>query len=170
MRARFEDASALVEEARTILRTHRREVERAARFFAHPVVDAMAVARIAGLTQASGAPRGPESAHDTGDVEELAQRLARHALCTVAATGAIDVMIPPSIPMIIFGVVGQQSVPALFLAGILPGILLTTADNYQFDHAALERPDLMPAKRPRVEVGPARGRLEYSRREETEEC
>ena len=30
------------------------------------------------------------------------------------------------------------------------GILLTTADNYQFDHAALERPDLMPAKRPRV--------------------
>ena len=30
------------------------------------------------------------------------------------------------------------------------GILLTTADNYNFDHAKLERPDLMPAKRPRV--------------------
>jgi anaerobic selenocysteine-containing dehydrogenase len=30
------------------------------------------------------------------------------------------------------------------------GILLTTADNYQFDHAKLERPDLMPAKRPRI--------------------
>ena len=30
------------------------------------------------------------------------------------------------------------------------GILLTTADNYQFDHAALERPDLMPVKRPRI--------------------
>jgi anaerobic selenocysteine-containing dehydrogenase len=30
------------------------------------------------------------------------------------------------------------------------GILLTTADNYKFDHAKLERPDLMPAKRPRV--------------------
>jgi anaerobic selenocysteine-containing dehydrogenase len=30
------------------------------------------------------------------------------------------------------------------------GILLTTADNYQFDHAALERPDLMPTPRPRV--------------------
>jgi len=29
------------------------------------------------------------------------------------------------------------------------GILLTTADNYNFDHAALERPDLMPAPRPR---------------------
>jgi len=30
------------------------------------------------------------------------------------------------------------------------GILLTTADNYNFDHARLERPDLMPARRPRV--------------------
>jgi hydroxyethylthiazole kinase len=50
----------------------------------------MAVARIAGLTQAAGAPRGPESTHDTDEVAELAQRLARHALCTVAATGAVD--------------------------------------------------------------------------------
>jgi anaerobic selenocysteine-containing dehydrogenase len=30
------------------------------------------------------------------------------------------------------------------------GILLTTADNYKFDHATLERPDLMPTQRPRV--------------------
>jgi anaerobic selenocysteine-containing dehydrogenase len=30
------------------------------------------------------------------------------------------------------------------------GILLTTADNYKFDHATLERPDLMPTPRPRV--------------------
>jgi anaerobic selenocysteine-containing dehydrogenase len=30
------------------------------------------------------------------------------------------------------------------------GILLTTADNYKFDHATLERPDLMPSPRPRV--------------------
>ena len=30
------------------------------------------------------------------------------------------------------------------------GIVLTTADFYGFDHASLERPDLMPARRPRV--------------------
>ena len=30
------------------------------------------------------------------------------------------------------------------------GILLTTADNYHFDHAKLERPDLMPSPPPRV--------------------
>ena len=42
--------------------------------------------------------------------------------------------------------------PALTGAWRAPagGILLTTADNYHFDHAKLERPDLMPAKRPRV--------------------
>ena len=52
----------------------------------------MAVARLAGLTQAAGAPRGPESDHATSEVEDLAQRLARHALCTVAATGAVDII------------------------------------------------------------------------------
>lgn len=52
----------------------------------------MAVARLAGLTQEAGAPRGVDSAHATSEVEELAQRLARHCLCTVAATGEIDIV------------------------------------------------------------------------------
>jgi hydroxyethylthiazole kinase len=52
----------------------------------------MAVARIAGLTQATGAPRGPESTHAPDEIAELAQKLARHALCTVAATGAVDLV------------------------------------------------------------------------------
>ena len=42
----------------------------------------------------------------------------------IASSGAIDILIPPSIPMIIFGIAAQQSVPALFLAGVLPGILI----------------------------------------------
>jgi C4-dicarboxylate transporter, DctM subunit len=42
----------------------------------------------------------------------------------ISSSGAIAVIIPPSIPMIIYGVSAQQSVPALFLAGILPGLLL----------------------------------------------
>lgn len=52
----------------------------------------MAVARLAGLTQEAGAPRGVDSAHTTAQVEELAQKLARHCLCVVAATGEIDVV------------------------------------------------------------------------------
>jgi hydroxyethylthiazole kinase len=52
----------------------------------------LAVARLAGLTQEAGAPRGVDSAHDTSQVEALAQKLARHGLCVVAATGAVDVV------------------------------------------------------------------------------
>ncbi|TCN18413.1 TRAP transporter large permease [Mesobacillus foraminis] len=42
----------------------------------------------------------------------------------VAATGIIGTIIPPSIPMILFGVVGGVSITQLFMAGIVPGILI----------------------------------------------
>jgi C4-dicarboxylate transporter DctM subunit len=42
----------------------------------------------------------------------------------IASCGAIATIIPPSITMIIYGVAAQQSVPKLFLAGIVPGLLI----------------------------------------------
>jgi C4-dicarboxylate transporter DctM subunit len=45
----------------------------------------------------------------------------------VTASGVISVIIPPSIPMIIYGIAAQQSVPLLFLAGFAPGILIGIA-------------------------------------------
>jgi C4-dicarboxylate transporter, DctM subunit len=42
----------------------------------------------------------------------------------IAASAGIDVVIPPSIALILFGVVAEQSVPKLFLAGVLPGLVL----------------------------------------------
>jgi C4-dicarboxylate transporter, DctM subunit len=45
----------------------------------------------------------------------------------VTATGVIDVITPPSIAMIIYGVAAQQSVPQLFLAGFPAGILIGIA-------------------------------------------
>ncbi|WP_133012326.1 TRAP transporter large permease [Marinomonas flavescens] len=41
-----------------------------------------------------------------------------------ASSGMIGVLIPPSIPMIVYGVSANVSIGALFLAGIVPGILL----------------------------------------------
>ncbi|MGR0278781.1 TRAP transporter large permease [Marinomonas dokdonensis] len=41
-----------------------------------------------------------------------------------ASAGMIGVLIPPSIPMIVYGVSANVSIGALFLAGIVPGILL----------------------------------------------
>lgn len=42
----------------------------------------------------------------------------------VAAAGCIGPIIPPSIPMILFGVVAGVSIVKLFLGGIIPGILI----------------------------------------------
>ncbi len=41
-----------------------------------------------------------------------------------AAGGTIGVMIPPSVPMILFGVIAGASISDLFIAGILPGIFV----------------------------------------------
>src|SRR5699024_8137158 len=45
------------------------------------------------------------------------------ATATVAAAGTIGVIIPPSIPFIIYGVAAETSVGDMFIAGIIPGIL-----------------------------------------------
>ncbi len=45
------------------------------------------------------------------------------ALGVIGASGTIGIVIPPSLALILYGIVTEQSVPRLFLAGILPGIL-----------------------------------------------
>ena len=42
----------------------------------------------------------------------------------LAAGGTLGILIPPSIPLILYGVVTEQSIPSLFLAGIGPGLFL----------------------------------------------
>lgn len=49
---------------------------------------------------------------------------AETAVAVTAASSTIGVIIPPSIPMIIFAGMANVSVGALFLAGIIPGILV----------------------------------------------
>lgn len=44
---------------------------------------------------------------------------------TVAAAGTLGILIPPSTVLIIYGIMTEQSIGKLFVAGILPGILLT---------------------------------------------
>ena len=48
----------------------------------------------------------------------------RYALGTIMSGGTLGIVIPPSIPMIIYGLVTEASVIDLFLAGVGPGILL----------------------------------------------
>ncbi|MFC5712773.1 TRAP transporter large permease [Thalassorhabdus alkalitolerans] len=48
----------------------------------------------------------------------------KFATATVAAAGSLGVIIPPSIPMVIYGVTGSTSIGNLFIAGIIPGLLV----------------------------------------------
>ncbi|MEB1806726.1 MAG: TRAP transporter large permease [Bacillaceae bacterium] len=48
----------------------------------------------------------------------------RFSTAVVAAAGSLGVIIPPSIPMVIYGVVGGVSIGSLFIAGIIPGLLV----------------------------------------------
>lgn len=42
----------------------------------------------------------------------------------ITAVGAIDVIIPPSIPLIIYAAAASESVPKLYAAGVVPGLLI----------------------------------------------
>jgi len=59
----------------------------------------------------------------------------RYAMGLIAASGTLGILIPPSIPLIVFGVTSDESIGKLFMAGILPGlflggVLLTSAIIY----------------------------------------
>lgn len=47
-----------------------------------------------------------------------------YATAITAAAGTIGVIIPPSIPFVIYGVAAQCSISDLFLAGVIPGIMI----------------------------------------------
>jgi len=46
------------------------------------------------------------------------------AIGTLAGSGTLGLLIPPSIMLIVYGVIAQQSISRLFIAGVLPGALL----------------------------------------------
>ena len=65
----------------------------------------------------------------------------------ICAAGCIGPIIPPSIPMIVYGVTAEVSIVKLFLGGIIPGILIGVAlmilwffDAKRYDYPALSRP------------------------------
>ena len=47
-----------------------------------------------------------------------------HIYGVVAAGGTLGILIPPSGPMILYGIVSETSIGALFFAGLIPGLLL----------------------------------------------
>ncbi len=47
-----------------------------------------------------------------------------YASAATAASGGVGIIIPPSIPMVIYGVTAQESITEMFMAGVVPGLLI----------------------------------------------
>ncbi len=58
---------------------------------------------------------------------QLTSRNYHRALAagSLAAGGTLGILIPPSFPMIIYGTFTETSVPKLFIAGVIPGLIMT---------------------------------------------
>ncbi len=67
----------------------------------------------------------------------------------IAAGGTLGILIPPSITMIVYGIATETSIGRLFLAGVIPGLMLTTLfmiwalfATWRFGSAAVEERDV----------------------------
>jgi tripartite ATP-independent transporter DctM subunit len=64
---------------------------------------------------------------------------------TLAGASTLGLLIPPSIIMIVYGVAAEVSISKLFIAGVLPGIMLATLFSGYIMVWALRNPSQVPA-------------------------
>jgi len=72
---------------------------------------------------------------------------------TLAGAGTLGLLIPPSIIMIVYGVMANVSIAQLFIAGVLPGLVLASLFSGYIVVWALVHPDRVPVSRERTTLG-----------------
>lgn len=94
----------------------------------------------------SGSSVATAASIGTAALPQLAQRGYDRPMAagSLAAGGTLGILIPPSIPMIIYGTLTETSIAKLFMAGVIPGILLTLFFMAFIAVAALWRPGVAP--------------------------
>ena len=97
-------------------------------------------AAVSGSSAATAATIGRMS------VPELTKRGYPESLIigTLAGSATLGLLIPPSIILIVYGVATEQSIARLFIAGVLPGILLIGLFAGYVAVRALMNPELIP--------------------------
>jgi len=91
---------------------------------------------------------------------ELERRRYSMSLTTgsLAAGGTLGILIPPSIPMIIYAVTVQASIVDLFMAGVVPGIVLSAMFMLWIAWAVWRNPRLAPEREARWPTAAEAGR------------
>ncbi|MSO98677.1 MAG: TRAP transporter large permease subunit [Rhodospirillaceae bacterium] len=81
---------------------------------------------------------------------ELKRRGYNHDLSmgSLCGAGTLGFLIPPSIIMIVYGVLAQVSIIDLFIAGVIPGLILAASYMAYISAVAVLRPSIVPASEP----------------------
>ena len=83
-----------------------------------------------------------------------------YSLGVISGSACLGMLIPPSVLLIIWAILTEGSVGALFIAGIIPGIILASAFIGYNVFRAKRNPALAPAITNSNETGSASGKLE----------
>ncbi|HOP47081.1 MAG TPA: TRAP transporter large permease [Desulfobacteraceae bacterium] len=86
-----------------------------------------AVAACAGFAAICGSTNAAAATMGTVALPEMKRYKYDDELATgtIAAGGSLGILIPPSVIFIVYGILTEQSIGSLFIAGIVPGILLS---------------------------------------------
>jgi len=107
------------------------------------------IASCAIFAAVSGSSLATAATIGTAAIPELLDKRSynvRMALGSLAAGGTLGILIPPSINMIIYGAWTNQSVGQLFIAGVLPGIILTLLFMAYIALRSVLQPSLNPPR------------------------
>jgi C4-dicarboxylate transporter, DctM subunit len=104
----------------------------------------------AGFGAASGSSIATTVAMGRAAIPEMLKKKYDPGLATAvcACSGTLAALIPPSIPLIVYGILAEQSVAKLFFAGIIPGLITALANSAMIIIRAWHNPTLAPPVEP----------------------
>jgi C4-dicarboxylate transporter DctM subunit len=108
------------------------------------------VAACAGFAAICGSTNATAAAMGRVALPEMKRYGYDDSLATgsVAAAGSLGILIPPSTVFMVYGIMTEQSIGYLFLAGIVPGVILTIFFILTVVLLVWKKPELAPAGSP----------------------
>lgn len=127
-----------------------RELFRAANTFVGHLRGGLGFATIgacAGFAAISGSSVATAATFSTVAYPEMRRHGYPQSFATgvIAAGGTLGAMFPPSTVLVVYGIITEQDISKLFMAGILPGLLAVAMYMATIVVIGIVRPDLVPA-------------------------
>src|SRR6202451_1872812 len=126
-----------------------RELFRAANAFVGHLKGGLGIATIAacaGFAAISGSSVAPAATFATVAYPEMRRYRYPQSFATgvIAAGGTLGAMLPPSTVLAVYGIITEQDIGKLFIAGIIPGLLAAAMDMITIVIIGKLKPDYLP--------------------------